>query len=155
MSADPFSGGIRQTKTGAKAVMTARGLVNRWKGESGQAIVEFVIVLPSLFALIFLLVYAGIGFNRQLVVTDAARVGARAGAVARFENPQTTPCDAATQAATRVVGSLSITVNCAFPNGTDVGDPFEFSISYVLDVELPFLPLSAIDLNGSATERLE
>jgi hypothetical protein len=66
-------------------------MVNRLKGESGQAMVEFVIVLPLLFALIFLLVYAGIGFNRQLIVTDAARVGARAGAVARFENPQTTP----------------------------------------------------------------
>jgi hypothetical protein len=134
--------------------MTARGIGKRLGEERGQAIVEFVVVLPLLFALIFLLVYAGIGFNRQLVVTDAARVGARAGAVARFQNPPD-PCFAATEAATKVVGTLPITVDCAFPSGTDSGDPFEFTVTYVLDVQLPFLPLSDIDITGSATERLE
>jgi hypothetical protein len=135
--------------------MTARGMVNRLRGESGQAMVEFVIVLPFLFALIFLLVYAGIGFNRQLIVTDAARVGARAGAVARFENPETTPCAAATQAATNLVGSLPITVGCDFPSGTQTGDPFQFTVTYLLDVRLPLLSLSDINISSSATERLE
>ena len=47
----------------------------RLSNERGQAIVEFVIVLPLLFALVLLIAYAGIAFVRYLNVTDAAQVG--------------------------------------------------------------------------------
>ncbi len=142
--------------------MAARGVVNRLRGEGGQAIVEFVVVLPLLFALIFLLVFAAIGFNRKLLVTDAARVAARAGAVDRFDNPSANSCDAATQAA-RATAGQSVTVECT-PSGSwgqsglEPGDPFEVRVTYELNVRLPFLPealTTDIDVTSTATERLE
>jgi Flp pilus assembly protein TadG len=130
-------------------------MVDRLRCQRGQAIVEFVIVLPLLFALIFLLVYAAIGFNRQLLVTDAARVAARAGVVARFDSPPQEPCAAATSAATDLADGMTISVNCATPEGDDPGDPFSVTVSYVLDVQLPLLPLTDLDIESTATERLE
>jgi Flp pilus assembly protein TadG len=140
-------------QNGGEAVVTARGMVHRVRGESGQAMVEFVIVLPFLFALIFLLVYAGIGFNRQLLVTDAARVAARAGVVARFDG-QTDPCQAARDAAEDMLGSLLDSWNCSDGSG-DPGDQLTVTVGHELNVRLPFLPLQDIDLTSTATERLE
>jgi Flp pilus assembly protein TadG len=126
-------------------------MVETLRTERGQALVEFVIVLPLIFALIFLVVYAGIGFNRHLLVTDAARVAARAGAVARFDARE--PCEAARDAAANSVGGLSIDVTCA-SSGLP-GDPFSVTVRHVLDIRLPLLPLEDVDLESTATERLE
>ncbi len=79
--------------------VTRRSMVHRLSSERGQALVELVIALPLIFGLVFLIAYAGVGFNRYLQVTDAARIGARAAAVARFNSsPQLSsdPCTAAT-----------------------------------------------------------
>ena len=132
------------------------------RSDRGQAMVEFVVVLPLIFALIFLVVYAGIGFNRHLLVTDAAQVAARAGAVARFDASRD-PCDAARDAASRAMGSLPIVVTCCPPGpvcpaGTSFGrpgDPFSVTVRYVLDVRLPLLPVGDVELEATATERLE
>jgi TadE-like protein len=69
-----------------------RGIGELRKSE-GQAILEFVLVLPLVVTLVFVMVQFGIAFNNYLQVTDAARVAARAAAVARFKGD--TPCNAA------------------------------------------------------------
>ena len=140
--------------------MTARCVVHRLRSERGQALVEFVIVLPLMFALIFLIAYAGVAFNRYLNVTDAAGVGARAAAVARF-NPDpvlSDPCAAATQAANTAMGGLTVVVSCSPPGGQP-GDPFSVTVTYTLQ-SLPFqffdfIPLADIDVTSTVTERLE
>lgn len=54
-----------------------------WKSQKGATAVEFAIVLPLLFLLIFAMIEFGLYlFNRQ-VITNAAREGARAGIIAR------------------------------------------------------------------------
>jgi hypothetical protein len=48
---------------------------------------------------------------------------------------------------------MTISVTCSPPG--DPGDPFSVTVSYVLDVQLPLLPLTDLDIESTATERLE
>jgi Flp pilus assembly protein TadG len=56
------------------------GKKNRRK-EKGQSIVEFALVLPLFLIVMFIIADFGVGFSRWLVVTNAAREGARFGTV--------------------------------------------------------------------------
>jgi len=51
------------------------------KTEAGQSLVEFAMVLPIFLLLLFALVDFGRGFYTWMIITNAAREGARAGAV--------------------------------------------------------------------------
>lgn len=126
----------------------------RLSNERGQAMVEFVIVLPLIFGLVFLIFYAGIAFNRYLAVTDAARVGARAAAVARFHDQA--PCDAATDAAKASAGNLAITVDCPDPPPWNSGNPFTVTVTYSLGgLDFLWLHVGSKTITSSVKERLE
>jgi Flp pilus assembly protein TadG len=71
-------------------------MLRRGQGEGGQAMVEFIIVLPLFFALLWTVVQFGVLFRQQLALSDAVRVAARKAAVSRFA--------ADPAAATRAVG---------------------------------------------------
>jgi Flp pilus assembly protein TadG len=136
--------------------VTTRGMVQRARSEGGQAIVEFVIVLPLMFVLVFLIAYAAVGFDRYLRVTDAARIGARAAAVARFNADPTLrdPCEAARSAATAAVDGLVIDVSCS-PPVAQAGQPFSVKVTYGLNVTFPLLPSANFDIASSVKERIE
>lgn len=51
------------------------------KTEAGQALVEFTMIMPLLLLLLFAIVDFGRGFYTWLVITNAAREGARVAAV--------------------------------------------------------------------------
>lgn len=51
------------------------------KGEKGQSLAEFVLVLPIFLILVFAIIDFGMGFHAWLTVTNSAREGARLGAV--------------------------------------------------------------------------
>ncbi|MGE5597401.1 MAG: TadE/TadG family type IV pilus assembly protein [Hyphomicrobiales bacterium] len=56
--------------------------LSQWREtEAGQSLVEFAMILPVFLLLLFALVDFGRGFYTWLVVTNAAREGARAAAV--------------------------------------------------------------------------
>jgi hypothetical protein len=117
----------------------------------GQAMLEFVLVLPLIVTLVFVIIQMGLTFNNYLRVTDAARVAARAAAVARFNGQS--PC-AAAQAA--VPADLQSSVSCSFPSGSTPGNPIQVTVTHPWSVNLPLLPLSdSGNLRSSATERLE
>jgi Flp pilus assembly protein TadG len=134
-------------------------MVHKLRCQRGQAIVEFVIVLPVLFLMVIFLVYAAMALNHKLLVTDLARVGARAAAVDRFDNPSANSCAAAQAAVLEAAGS-SVVATCD-PNGAwgtaglRPGDPLTVTVTYpwVPDVLL----FGSVDLTSSsqATERLE
>jgi Flp pilus assembly protein TadG len=65
-----------------------RGLLRR--GEKGQSLAEFVLVLPIFLILVFAIIDFGLGFHAWLTVTNSAREGARLGAV---RAPDTGACD--------------------------------------------------------------
>jgi Flp pilus assembly protein TadG len=115
--------------------------------------VEFVIVLPLLFVLVFLIAYAGVGFNRYMNVTNAAQEGARAAATARFRGED--PCDAATTVATQAMGGHVINVTCT-PQNPQIGDSFTVEVSYQFNIHFPLLPTGpSLDIHSSSTERIE
>jgi Flp pilus assembly protein TadG len=95
----------------------------------------------------------GLLFRNYLAITDAARVGARAAAVKRTNDP----CGAATTAIQNTVSAgqwteVSSRITCTA--GADVGDPVTISIGYPYSIGLPGFSASGT-LTGSATERLE
>ena len=51
------------------------------KGERGQSLAEFVLVLPIFLILVFAIIDFGLGFHAWLTVTNSAREGARLGSV--------------------------------------------------------------------------
>jgi hypothetical protein len=61
--------------------MTERAGKRTGRKEKGQSMVEFALVLPLFLIVMFLIVDFGVGFSRWLVVTNAAREGARFGSV--------------------------------------------------------------------------
>ena len=55
------------------------------RGEKGQALVEFALLVPIFLLLLFAIVDFGMGFHSWITVTNSAREGARLGAVAATE----------------------------------------------------------------------
>ncbi|HLB26223.1 MAG TPA: TadE/TadG family type IV pilus assembly protein [Dehalococcoidia bacterium] len=53
----------------------------RKNGEKGQALVEFTLLVPVFLLLLFAIIDFGMGFYSWITVTNAAREGARLGAV--------------------------------------------------------------------------
>ena len=130
----------------------------RLRSEGGQAFVEFVIVLPILLTVLFLIIAAGVGFVRFLRVTDAAQSAARAAAVARFNIPpnSTDPCVTAQARALESVGGpggLPITTTCGPPG--QPGDSYTVTVTNVYHVHIPFLPSGSWTIESTATSRLE
>jgi Flp pilus assembly protein TadG len=114
--------------------------------------VEFVIVLPLMLFLIFMIVYAGIGFERYSRVTNAARVAARAAAVARFDGMD--QCVAAQEAANAAMDGLAVSMDLCDP-----GSPGE-TVTVRLSYTLPDIPLigsitGPVTVHGKAVERVE
>lgn len=130
-----------------------RGLMHGLKRSEGQAILEFVLVLPLIVTLVFVIVQFGITFNNYLQVTDAARIGARAAAVARLNGQEACP---AAQAAVNNVNS-SFGFSCVCPNGCNAGDPVSITVTDPWNIEFPLIGISTGKrlLTGSSTEALE
>ena len=53
------------------------------RSEKGQAMVEFALVAPILFLILFGIIQFGIAFMNSVALTDAVRAGARKAAVSR------------------------------------------------------------------------
>jgi hypothetical protein len=139
--------------------MTRRGLAfaglpRSWRlpplaGTSGQAMVEFALVLPILVMLMIAAVEFGIVFKDWINVTDTARVAARAAVVSRF-TPQPDPC-AAAQAVVSAAGS-GLTLKSCTPSAGYV----TVTVAHPWSVSLPLVPFSGGgELTSAVTEKLE
>lgn len=53
------------------------------KGEGGQSLVEFTLVLPIFLLVLFAIIDFGMAFNAWITVTNSAREGARVGTVGK------------------------------------------------------------------------
>src|SRR5438309_1177691 len=73
------------------------------KSESGQAAVEFALVVPILLVFLLAIIEVGIAFSHYVTLTDAARVGARRAILVRIGGA--TPQEA-TQAVRDAAGGL-------------------------------------------------
>jgi Flp pilus assembly protein TadG len=129
---------------------------SKLRGEEGQSMVEFAVILPIIVMLFLAIWQLGVGFHNYLAITDAARVGARAAAVNRAS--ATGPCQAAKNAIQATVStaqwsviSTRITCTPATPGAT--GTSYTVSIAYPITINVFFSRTGT--LTASATERLE
>jgi hypothetical protein len=128
----------------------SRGL-RRLRRENGQSFVEFVVIAPVLFVLIFAIFEFGIALKNYITLTRAVSVGGRAGAVCRFGG------DAAS-AAQSAAGGLSISPSVSYSGGCVSGGQVTVSGSVPFQIDIPFLtprPFKVGSLTASTTERIE
>jgi Flp pilus assembly protein TadG len=120
--------------------------------DRGQSMVEFAVVLPILVMLFLAIWQFGVAFHHYLAITDAARVGARAAAVKRTNNP----CGAARDAIQNTVsatqwGVIESGITCTA--GANTGEQVEIGITYPYTLRVFFD--RSITMSTTARERLE
>ncbi len=110
----------------------------RRKGEKGQSLLEFALVAPIFFLVLFAIVDFGMAFHAWITVTNSAREGARLGAVrATAAEIETRVRDTA---GSLDDGNLSVSVTNA------EGDPGE---SVIVDVTYDYTLITPLgDLMG-------
>ena len=135
--------------------------------ESGQAMVEFALVLFPLLLLVAGIIQFGIALNYWLDMQRIANQGARWAAVNNWPpdcprgstscpSPNTLQQTLQRQMLTKGLQSNPTTsVQVCYPSGTKLtGDPVRIQIRSTFDL-LPILGVGSLDLKAKATMRLE
>lgn len=131
--------------------------MRKLQSERGQSFVEFAFIMPFLVFLVLGILQFGRALHNYLAIADAARVGARAGAVSR--------ASACTTALAKI-NSLGVlpsgaTPACSTPDGvTNPGGRLVITIPYSVTFGLPgFFGVPAVtetlNVSTTATDRLE
>lgn len=131
------------------------------RDESGQAAVEFGLLVPFLCILVLVLVDFGKAMNYWLDLNHVAAEGARKAAVNVYPTAaeyQTYVRDRLETTELQSGGTSSIptaaTVSICLPEGGDVGDPVTVRVE-VGYRWIPFISSTEWDIKGTATMRLE
>jgi Flp pilus assembly protein TadG len=135
--------------------------------EDGQALPEFVFVLPLVALLLFGIAQIGIVFNNYLALTDAVRAGARTGAVSRSlgaSGASTATVNKVKAAATNLnqtyfnsncgtasQKSLCVTVTSTWVPGADL----TVTGTYPYKIKIFNWPLKSGQLSSKTVERVE
>jgi TadE-like protein len=145
---------------------TASPEVDRRERESGQALVEFALILPVFVVLVVGIIQFGVGLNYWLDMQRIANQGARWGVVNKFPGmtgscltDPTVLCSGPNLqeylAGEPISGGLKPCVNISFPSTTsEVGDPVKVELAIPFTF-VPILKLGTIKLTADATMRLE
>jgi Flp pilus assembly protein TadG len=131
--------------------------------ERGAAAVEFAIVAPLLFMLVFAVIQFGIAFMEVQTIRGAVREGGRAAAVGgTVDDAQNRVLNAATGTIPdSLKGSISVTSACVKGTnqaGTDVAVSFPVGAlngGAGIQVEIPFIPTITLDPVVTAHFRCE
>ena len=150
-------------RTLGSPVPSACRLGRRSGNESGQAAVEFALVVPLICFLVWALVQFAIGVNYWLDATHLANEGARLGATLGNQTPpggSTLACyiknGAESSELRNGTGDVSqaAQVSIAFPSGTTVGQPVQVTVTAKYHW-IPFIGGSTFNIKGTSTMRLE
>ena|SRR5436309_11496894 len=125
-----------------------------------QAAVEFVLVLPVFFVLIFGIVEFGITYNHWVTLSDAVRAGVRQAAVCRFAQPGDksvlqTVKDAAVDLPDKdtklAVHGTGVDLSCPLKSGDEVN----VNAQYPYSINIMGLVVKSGDLNSTITQQAE
>lgn len=124
----------------------------RPKNQTGQAIVEFALVLPLLLILIFGVMEFGILLYDKAVITNASREAARYGIVLRNPNYTKAQIEAYAEAyclnnLISFGGSTNATANATVPASPSFGDQLTVQVSFTYTYLA--LPKFAAPLGGT------
>jgi hypothetical protein len=126
----------------------------RIRGESGQTLAEFAVMLPVLCLILFGIIQFGVVFHDYITITDASRVGARKAAVSRFAGDSGASAEtAALTAATSL--SDEVTAECEADDWDASGSDVSCTVTYPYSIEVLGLPVVEGTLTSVTTERLE
>jgi Flp pilus assembly protein TadG len=125
------------------------------RGQRGQTMVEFAIVLPIFLLLLLGIAQGGIAFNNYIQLTDATRAGARYGAPLACSGT----CDRSALVTSKVKASaanldanqVGVTITSSWTPGTDL----QVCASYPFSINLIGLVVQNGNLNSCTTERVE
>jgi hypothetical protein len=130
-----------------------RLIPHRLRLERGQAVIEFVLVLPLLLLLVFVIVEFGRAWNVRNDLSQMAADGARMAAVDRYPGDTALVEQSGDTRAVRTGATAAVT----YPgdgNTCNVGQPVMVKVTYDFDF-LPFLEVDPIQLQGTAIMRIE
>ena len=130
------------------------------RGERGQAVVELALILPVIVTLIFGALDVGRLFNAQIVVTEAAREGARLATTECTLSPSTCYSDVVTRVDNAMTGlTVSNSTVTLSPGPYVSGDTVTVQVHYTISFITPWIssliPGSPFTLSGATTMRLE
>ena len=125
--------------------------------ESGQTMVEFALILPTLAILLFGIIQFGIAFNNYLAVTDAVRAGARVAAVSRHLPPgeRESTVQSKVLAAAENLDTSQLTVSVSASPSWQRGSDVTVTASYPWSINLLGKVVASGDLTSTTTERVE
>ena len=134
--------------------------LHRINQDRGAVAVEFALIASLLVMLIFGIVEFGTAYSQYQVFQNAARQGARTGAV---RGDKATILDAVDGAAAGypISGPISITVNDSGATGdppcddASVGEDLKVSWNQVFTIDIPFLPDMSATVNVRGVFRCE
>jgi Flp pilus assembly protein TadG len=125
------------------------------RNESGQALVEFTLIIPVLLIILLAIAQFGGLYNHYVTITDATRAGARAAVVSR---QATDPVGTAVQAVRDSAkdlnqGQLQVTVTPAPPWTS--GQQVTITASYPYSINIVGVEVKSGNLTSSTKERVE
>ena len=142
------------TVSATSAAHSRRPRLLRWgRGESGQTLVEFALTLPIFIILICALADFGRGFYSWMIVTNAAREGARSAAVGDNSSGITSKiygsfCTVASPPSGCAIGPAGITTTLPALPGTK-GNEAQVTVSYAFTYVTPIATLVTL-IGGSS-----
>lgn len=120
--------------------------------ESGQGLVEFVIVLPLLAIIILAIVQLGVLYNNYETLTDATRAGARVAAVTPYATCKSTAEQAVRDSAYNLDQTkLTPTATCPSTSGSQL----TVTATYPYSINIMGLVVSSGTLTSATTMRVE
>jgi Flp pilus assembly protein TadG len=125
--------------------------------ERGQTMTEFAVVLPILVVLLFGIIQFGIAFNNYVVISDAARAGARKAAVSRQSSDPVGDCkNAVLSAADNLdMSQAGAGVTCTYDPSMQPGTTVQVEVDYPYSISLFGIPVTSGTLKSVMKERLE
>jgi Flp pilus assembly protein TadG len=121
--------------------------------ERGQTMTEFAIVLPILVVLLFGIIQFGIAFNNYVTITDAARAGARKGAVSRQSSNPAGDCTSMVRSSAGDLDQTKLQVSCSSTWG--IGDDVTVDVQYPYSISLIGWVVKSGNLHTTVKERVE
>jgi Flp pilus assembly protein TadG len=137
----------------ATATSNLRRSRRRGKKQRGQSLVEFALIAPLFLLLVFGIVDFGIAFYSWITITNAAREGARLGAVQGTEAEITSRVNAATDHLDPDDLDIVVT-NAEGPPGEAVSVEIDYDYNLVTPLA-GILGLSTVNISSTSTMRLE
>jgi Flp pilus assembly protein TadG len=119
------------------------------KGEGGQSLVEFTLVLPIFLLVLFAIIDFGMAFNAWITVTNSAREGARVGTVGASAND----IEARVRDAASSLEQTDLTVTITNAQGVS-GESVVVDVGYTYSLITPLSSIMGLVSGGSIGDTL-